>query len=78
MTVSTNTYLLKEDYMMDNKPKSKVVLDELRGEDIVSSVPKTQVESPRVASTQERGELVVESCSSTRSFHWSGRDPRGA
>ena len=30
--VSTNTRFLEEDYMIDNKPTSKVVLDELRAE----------------------------------------------
>ena len=38
--VSTNVRFLEEDYTMDNKPRSKVVLDELRGEGAVSSVPK--------------------------------------
>ena len=41
---------------MENKLSPKVILDELRGEGIVSSIPDTQVEPPRVASTQERGE----------------------
>ena len=30
--VSTNVSFLEEDYMIDNKPRSKVVLDELRAE----------------------------------------------
>ena len=30
--VSTNVFFLKEDYMIDNKPRSKVILDELRAE----------------------------------------------
>ena len=37
--VSTNTCFLEEDYLMDNKFKVKFVLDELRGEGVVSSVP---------------------------------------
>ena len=28
--VSTNARFLEQDYMLDNKPKSKIVLDELR------------------------------------------------
>ena len=28
--VSTNARFLEEDYMIDNKPRSKVILDELR------------------------------------------------
>ena len=30
--VSTNAWFLKEDYMINNKPKSKTILEELRGE----------------------------------------------
>ena len=30
--VSTNARFLKEDYMIDNKPGSKIILDELRAE----------------------------------------------
>ena len=30
--VSTNARFLEEDYMIDNKPRSKVILDELRAE----------------------------------------------
>ena len=55
-TVSTNARFLEEDYMVDNKPMSKVVLDELRVEGVVSSIPEMEVDPPRVASTQERGE----------------------
>ena len=32
MLVSTNARFLEEDYMIDNKLRSKVVLDELRAE----------------------------------------------
>ena len=41
--VSTNVHLLEEDYMIDNKPRSKTILEELRGESHVSPVLKTQV-----------------------------------
>ena len=41
MIVSTNARFSEEDYMIDNKPKSKAVLDELRGEGDVSPVPMT-------------------------------------
>ena len=54
--VSTNARFLEEEYVMDNKPKSKVILDKLRGEGVVSSDPVTQVEPPQVASIQEQGE----------------------
>ena len=30
--VSTNARFLEEDYMIDNKPRSKIILDELRAE----------------------------------------------
>ena len=45
--------------MIDNKPRSKIILDELRAEvSEGSEVPMsgTQVRSPRVVSTQDRGE----------------------
>ena len=32
MLVSTNARFLEDDYMIDNKPRSKVILDELRSE----------------------------------------------
>ena len=32
MLVSTNVHILEEDYMIDNNPKSKFILDELRAE----------------------------------------------
>ena len=57
MVVSTNARFLEEDYMVDNKPRSKAVLDELRGEGVVSTIPGAQVDPPRVASTQDQGEL---------------------
>ena len=41
---------------MDNKPRFKIVLDELRAEGVVISVSETQDQPLRVASTQERGE----------------------
>ena len=54
--VSTNARFLKEDYMIDNKPKSKITLDELRAEGNIGPIPEMQVSPPRVASTQDRGE----------------------
>ena len=42
--------------MIDNKPRAKTVLEELRGEGDNNPVMVTQVSPPLVASTQERGE----------------------
>ena len=42
--------------MVDNKPRSKAVLDELRGEGKVSTVIGAQIDPPRVVGTQEQGE----------------------
>ena len=53
--VSTNAHFLEEDYMVDNKPRSRVVLDELRAKGDVSIVPETEVYPSRVASTQDQG-----------------------
>ena len=60
--VSTNTHFLEEDYMIDNKPKSKVILDELRAETNEGNevpIPVTQVSTPLVVRTQEPMCLVV-------------------
>ena len=43
--------------MIDNKPKSKIILVELRAEGNTNPVPETQVNLLRVVSTQDRGEL---------------------
>ena len=56
MLVSTNARFLEHDYMLDNKPKSKVVLDELRaelseGDEVPMAV--IQVSQPPVARTEE-------------------------
>ena len=56
MLVSTNARFLEHDYMIDNKPSSKVVLDELRaktneGDEV--PIPVTQVNTPLVIRTQE-------------------------
>ena len=51
-----NARFLEEDYMLNNKPKSKTILDELTGEGSETPVTNTQVEPSHVASTQERGE----------------------
>ena len=56
MLVSTNAHFLEEDYMVDNKPRSKVVLDELRKEGEVSTVLGAQIDPPRVTDTQEQKE----------------------
>ena len=54
--VSINACFLEHDYMPDNKPSSKVILDELRaeineGNEI--SIPETIVNQPLVVRTQE-------------------------
>ena len=41
---------------MDNKPRFKIVLDELRAEGVVILVLETQDQPLRVASAQEQGE----------------------
>ena len=37
--VSTNARFLEEDYMIDNKPKSKVILEEMREKDSSDPIP---------------------------------------
>ena len=49
--VSTNAQFLEEDYIMDHKPSSKVVLEELR-EDTSTSVPTVQDEVPQETATR--------------------------
>ena len=51
--VSTNARFLEEDYMIDNKPRSKTVLKELRGEGDVSPVLEMHVNPSRVVNTQD-------------------------
>ena len=54
--VSTNARFLEHDYMLDNKPRSNVVLDELRAElneDNEVPIPETTVSPPLVVRTQE-------------------------
>ena len=56
MFVSTNAHFLEEDYMLNNKPMSNVVLEELRaktneGNEVL--IPVTQVSLPLVIRTQE-------------------------
>ena len=56
MLVNTNARFLEEDYMIDNKPRSKVVLDELRAETNEGNevpIPVTQISTPLVVRTQE-------------------------
>ena len=53
--VSTNVRFLEQDYMLDNKPRSKVVLDELRAEINEGNevpIPDTTVSPPLVVRTQ--------------------------
>ena len=56
MIVSTNTRFLEEDYMINNKPRSKTILEELRGEGDNNPVSLTEVNPSPVTNTQERGE----------------------
>ena len=48
--VSTNARFLEEDYMIDNKLRSKIILEELRGEGNTSQVTETQVNPSPVTS----------------------------
>ena len=53
--VSTNAHFLEEDYMIDNKLRSKIILDELRAkinEGNEVPIPVTQVSTPLVVRTQ--------------------------
>ena len=59
MLVSTNARFLEHDYMIDNKPSSKAVLDELRAETNKGNeipIPVMQVSPPLVVCTEERRE----------------------
>ena len=52
--VSTNAHFLEQNYMLDNKPRSKVILDELRaelGEGNEVPIPETRVNQPQVVRT---------------------------
>ena len=49
--VSTNAQFLEEDYIMDHKPSSKIVLEELR-KDTSTSVPTVQDEVPQETATR--------------------------
>ena len=42
--------------MIDNKPRSKIILEELRGEENVNPILLTKVNPSPVVSTQEQGE----------------------
>ena len=56
MLVSTDARFLEQDYMLDNKPRSKVILDELRAElneGNVVPILDTMVNQPQVVRTQE-------------------------
>ena len=56
MIVSTNAQFLEEDYMINNKPRSKTILEELRGKGNANPISLTKVNPSLVASTQEQGE----------------------
>ena len=59
MLVSTNARFLEENYMIDNKPRSMVVLDELRAEtNEGNEVPilVMLVSPPTVVRAQDQGE----------------------
>ena len=53
MFVSTNARFLEEDYMIDNKPTSKLILEEMRKNDSNDPIPTRPTQ---VASTQDRVE----------------------
>ena len=56
MFVSTNARFLEEDYMIDNKPRSKVILDVLTAETDEGNevpIPVTWVSPPLVVRTHE-------------------------
>ena len=54
--VSTNARFLEEDYMINNKPRLKTILEELRGEGNANPIPLTEVNQSPVASKQRQGE----------------------
>ena len=56
MIVSTNARFLEEDYMIHNKPRKKIFLEELRGEDDNNLVSLIEVNPSPITSTEERGE----------------------
>ena len=49
--VSTNTRFLEEDYVLNHKPMSKIVLEELKGE-VPTSVPTVQEDIPQVTASR--------------------------
>ena len=54
--ISINVRFLEQDYMIDNKPSSKIILDKLRdetNEDDEVQIPVIQVNTPLVVRTQE-------------------------
>ena len=56
MLVNTNTRFLEQDYMIGNKPSSKVVFDDLRAKTNEGNevpIPVTQVSTPLIVRTQE-------------------------
>ena len=60
--VSTNAHFLEQDYMLDNKPRSKVILNELRaelneGNDV--PIPEIRVINHKLLVHKRQGCLVV-------------------
>ena len=51
--VSTNARFLEEDYIIDNKPTSKLILEEMREKD---SNDPISIRPTQITSIQERGE----------------------
>ena len=62
MIVSTNVCFLEHDYMLDNKPRSNVILDELRAElneGNEVSIPETTLINQNLFIHKRQGSLVV-------------------
>ncbi|XP_074562593.1 uncharacterized protein LOC141819132, partial [Curcuma longa] len=57
--VSTNARFLEEDYVINHKPISKIVLEEIRGESPVS-IPTVQEEIPQVAAPRVTSDTQIQ------------------
>ncbi|XP_074562882.1 uncharacterized protein LOC141819490, partial [Curcuma longa] len=57
--VSTNARFLEEDYIINHKPISKIVLEEIRGESPVS-IPTVQEEIPQVAAPRVTSDTQIQ------------------
>ena len=55
--VSTNARFLEEDYVMNHKPMSRIVLEEMRGETPIL-VPLVQVEEPQVTAQRVTNDTI--------------------